>query len=211
MDYAGIDFNFSFSFSYGNGDGEGSSGYGSIFSTIANVASQYISYRYSGSSSGSGGYYTDGGTAISASSKPRIFYSNPRGYDASNFDPSDLVNPLYAGGKLAGKSAFNGIKRLWVLLRGGKSLSKANKIADFFKGTKYSDKVLQQMKKNDFHGFPELVKDLATDGTIKTIKGGDGIVRKMLEIPGSYKGRDGVFEFIKEADGTINHRFFNPY
>jgi filamentous hemagglutinin len=31
---------------------------------------------------------------------------------------------------------------------------------------------------------------------------------EFLRIEGDYKGRHGFFEFIKEADGTINHRFF---
>ena len=33
---------------------------------------------------------------------------------------------------------------------------------------------------------------------------------KKLEIPGSYKGKDGVFEYIIEPDNTVNHRFFRP-
>lgn len=28
---------------------------------------------------------------------------------------------------------------------------------------------------------------------------------------GNYKGKDGVFEFIKEQNGEINHRYFRPY
>jgi filamentous hemagglutinin len=40
--------------------------------------------------------------------------------------------------------------------------------------------------------------------------GRDGVKRLWLEIPGRYRGRDGVFQFIKEADGTINHRLFVP-
>ena len=40
------------------------------------------------------------------------------------------------------------------------------------------------------------------------ITGGDGIKRLKLEIPGWYIGKNGMFEFIKEPDNTINHRFF---
>ncbi len=40
--------------------------------------------------------------------------------------------------------------------------------------------------------------------------GGDGVARQILEIPGSYGGRNGVFQFIKEADGAINHRLIVP-
>ena len=48
---------------------------------------------------------------------------------------------------------------------------------------------------------------------LKADTGGDGIERSLLEIPGSYPSpsgvwSDGVFQFIREADGTINHRYF---
>jgi filamentous hemagglutinin len=62
----------------------------------------------------------------------------------------------------------------------------------------------------DYHSFPEMVKNYAELGKVIRIRGGDGVVREMLEIPGSYRGQQGVFQFIKEADGTINHRYFKP-
>jgi filamentous hemagglutinin len=62
----------------------------------------------------------------------------------------------------------------------------------------------------EFHSFPESVTAFENAGTVKTISGGDGVVRQLLEIPGSYSGGDGVFQFIKEADGAINHRLFVP-
>jgi hypothetical protein len=76
----------------------------------------------------------------------------------------------------------------------------------------YTEKVLAQMKggAGDYHSFPELVKNYESLGTVKTITGGDGVVRDALEIPGSYGGRDSVFQFIKNPDGTINHRLFVP-
>lgn len=80
----------------------------------------------------------------------------------------------------------------------------------FFEGAKYSERVLAQMRGADFHAFPEIVKNYANVGRITAIKGGDGIVRWMLRIPGSYQGRKGVFEFIKGPDGIITHRLFNP-
>jgi len=82
--------------------------------------------------------------------------------------------------------------------------------ADFFEGTKYSQKVLDQMKLGDFHGFPESVRAFQHDGYVTTIRGGDGIIRTQLNIPGSYKGHHGVFQFMKGPDGIINHRFFQP-
>ena len=65
----------------------------------------------------------------------------------------------------------------------------------------------------EFHSFPEAVVAFEKSGTIRTVTGNDGVVREMLEIPGSYttdKGRvvDGVFQFMKEMDGFINHRLF---
>jgi RHS repeat-associated protein len=80
--------------------------------------------------------------------------------------------------------------------------------ADFFAGTRYTYKVLAQMKHGDFHAFPEGVKAFQGSGIRSTIRGGDGVMREMLRIPGGYRGKLGYFEFIKEADGAINHRLF---
>lgn len=67
-----------------------------------------------------------------------------------------------------------------------------------------------EIKKKDFHSFPESVKAFESDGKISTIKGGDGVTRQMLKIPGEFGGKKGFFEFIKDADGSINHRLFRP-
>ncbi|WP_207388856.1 DUF6862 domain-containing protein [Stutzerimonas kirkiae] len=89
--------------------------------------------------------------------------------------------------------------------------AKGNSTAgDFFAGTKYTDKVLGQIKTGDLHAFPESVKAFQEAGQITKITGGDGVVRDMLKIPGEYRGKQGVFEFIKEPDGSINHRLFKP-
>ena len=81
---------------------------------------------------------------------------------------------------------------------------------DFFAGTKNSQKVINQINDGDFHGFPESVKAFQDVGVRSTVRGGDGILREQLKIPGNYRGRDGNFEFIKEPDGTISHHFFSP-
>jgi hypothetical protein len=86
----------------------------------------------------------------------------------------------------------------------------ANAADDFFAGTRYSDKVNQQMLQGDLHAFPENIRTFQSSGTVSTIIGGDKVPRTMLEIRGSYMGRDGAFQFIKESDGTITHRFFRP-
>lgn len=93
---------------------------------------------------------------------------------------------------------------------GIKASRKMNKVDDFFEGTSYTAKVRNQMKQGDFHAFPESVKGFQQEGKVSTIIGGDGVSRKMLEIPGGYKGHKGNFEFIKESNGKINHRLFKP-
>ena len=98
----------------------------------------------------------------------------------------------------------------WIKFRIAVRASAAKPSTSFFYGTKYTNKVLGQMKKGDFHGFPESVKAFEADGIITTIKGGDRVTRQMLKIPGEYGGKKGFFEFIKEADGSINHRLFRP-
>jgi filamentous hemagglutinin len=80
----------------------------------------------------------------------------------------------------------------------------------FFDGTKYTDKVKQQASSGDYHSFPESVDGHSDQGTVTEITGGDGIKRWKLEISGSYRGNDGVFEYIRNPDGSINHRLFIP-
>lgn len=82
--------------------------------------------------------------------------------------------------------------------------------SDFFKGTAYTDKVKQQASSGDFHSFPESVDGHADLGKISVITGGDGVERLKLEISGSYRGKEGVFEYIREPSGAINHRLFLP-
>ena len=82
----------------------------------------------------------------------------------------------------------------------------------FFEGAKYSDKVLRQMSKADdiFHAFPRSVDGYATKfGQWSTKLGADGKPYQWLKMPGSYGGYTGVFEYTKNANGLINHRFFN--
>lgn len=50
----------------------------------------------------------------------------------------------------------------------------------------------------------------AKHGTVSKITGKDGVVRDKLEILGSYRGKKGVFEYIREPNGNINHRLFVP-
>ena len=119
--------------------------------------------------------------------------------DHQNNSILDII-PAHLGGGLT-HAAAKGVAKRAVTKGGGKA-------DDFFEGTKYTNKVKGQMKQGDFHSFPESVKGFQDAGKVSKLKGGDGVVREKLELPGSYRGRDGQFEFIKEPNKTINHRLF---
>ena len=82
----------------------------------------------------------------------------------------------------------------------------------FFEGAAYSEKVQRQMKNlaDKHHAFPMSVDGFAKDGKVSIIKGKDGKNYQKLEIKGNYNGKDGVFEYIKNENGEINHRQFVP-
>lgn len=88
-----------------------------------------------------------------------------------------------------------------------KAVDKSNPLENI----KFTDKVKEQMKQGDYHSFPDSVDGFGSNGKVTQITGGDKLVRTKVEIPGSYKGKDGVFEYIIEPDGvTCNHRLFKP-
>ena len=80
----------------------------------------------------------------------------------------------------------------------------------FFEGAKYSPKVLKQMNKADdvLHAFPQSVDGFATKyGQLTTKSGADGKAYQWLEMRGGYGDKTGTFEFIKDSNGMINHRY----
>lgn len=91
-----------------------------------------------------------------------------------------------------------------------------NKISQpsYFKNTQYDWHVEQHIIKprpqEPFHSFPRSVDAFEKDGIRFLKKGGDGKIYEHLHIKGSYRGKDGVFEYIKDSNGNITHRFFNP-
>jgi hypothetical protein len=105
-----------------------------------------------------------------------------------------------------------------ALAEGQAAADTAGTEGSFFDGTSYTDKVADQMLggPGEFHSFPESVTAFEDSGTITEFIGGDGEPYTKLEIPGSYQSAsgnwyDGNFEFIKDAAGNINHRYFNPF
>ncbi|MCE6988167.1 RHS repeat-associated core domain-containing protein [Dyadobacter sp. CY323] len=87
-----------------------------------------------------------------------------------------------------------------------------NQGSNFFSGASYSPKVIHQMNKIDDvqHAFPRSVDGFAAKyGNLVSQTGGDGKIYQKLSISGSYKGKVGIFEYIKNSSGEINHRFFH--
>ncbi len=109
-------------------------------------------------------------------------------------------------GLIVGAGTTAGVAR--VARSGG--TGKANPL----EGATYTGKVRQQIRPNqrtgttDNHGFPLVVDNFAGRGTTRQITGGDGVVRTRVELSGSYRGKEGTFEWIVEPDGTVNHRLF---
>ena len=65
------------------------------------------------------------------------------------------------------------------------------------------------MTQDIYHGFPKSVEGFGHYGIKKKIVGNAGVEPTLIEIPGAYNGKEGIFEFIIENDGIMcNHRFF---
>jgi len=89
------------------------------------------------------------------------------------------------------------------------------KVAEtFFDSSKCSAKVQKQMSNASdvFHAFPPSVDEMASKYGRWETKMGDDVknVYEWLEMQGSYNGKTGTFEYIKDSSGKINHRYFRP-
>jgi len=147
----------------------------------------------------------DGEFAVTAVVLGLVFLELALSVGHENAPGDDSIQPAFEG---AGIGAVGGIAKG---LNAVKGLGKAAKGGDdFFKGAKFTDKVKRQMRQDDFHSFPRSVEGFQDAGKVTKFKGGDGVTREKLEISGGFEGKEGKFEFIKEPDGTINHRFFRP-
>lgn len=80
----------------------------------------------------------------------------------------------------------------------------------FFENTKISDEAAMKMRVDKTHGFPSSVEAFEKDGIRYIDRAGDGKLYEYLNIPGSLNGRSGTFEFIKNSENEITHRFFRP-
>lgn len=115
-------------------------------------------------------------------------------FNQDNNPFNDLGNPTGSGGGGGGNTP--------------KISSGAENLQNPLSEITYTDKVLQQMTQSDMHGFPEIVDNYGNMGTQSQFQGGDGRLYTRLEIDGSYKGYDGSFVYIWDANNICNHRFF---
>jgi len=90
-----------------------------------------------------------------------------------------------------------------------KPLGPARPDANPLQGTRYTEKVQEQIKSGDDHGFPAQIDTLPTMRDTSMVSGGDGIPRLHVKLPGFVNGSKGTFHWIIERDGAINHRFFD--
>ena len=118
------------------------------------------------------------------------------------YDPP--LEGVYPEGFLVGAGgAMKGVAGLVDSLKG---------VGGFFGGAAYTEKVLGQMSnaRDLHHAFPLAVDAVAAQaGQITKIIGGDGATYFRLQAEGTVNGVKGVFEYIKNASGQINHRLFN--
>jgi RHS repeat-associated protein len=111
-------------------------------------------------------------------------------------------------GDIIGAVAY-GSAALGRLLFGASKMTRT-----FFQGTQYSSKVIRQMSSTTdlLHNFPKSVDGFAAKfGKSFTQFGADGELYHWLRIEGYWSGKSGYFEYIKDSNGIINHRYFVPH
>ena len=75
-------------------------------------------------------------------------------------------------------------------------------------GIKYTNKVVVNFGKGDFHSFPKIVDNYGSLGMQSIVLSRKGIPHTKLLIPGYYHGYNGFFEYIFDSNGICNHRLF---
>jgi RHS repeat-associated protein len=126
----------------------------------------------------------------------------------------EIHNPLYATNIEATYAEFALVAPLTGFLRqigtaageiGVKAA--AEEAGSFFDGATFN----LSGKLDPFHNFPESVMAFEDAGTVSTIRSAGGTTSQMLEIPGGYMGKEGVFQFIKTNMNEITHYLFSPF
>ncbi|RLM21623.1 two-partner secretion domain-containing protein [Brenneria goodwinii] len=72
-----------------------------------------------------------------------------------------------------------------------------------------ADRIGSGLKPDPTHrGASYLSREQLMDGKVFTIKGGDGIERKLLQAEGSFNDKKGIFEYIYDNKGNVTHQRF---
>lgn len=104
-----------------------------------------------------------------------------------------------------------GAEALFAFMRGtALSIRSTIKARHFFDETRLSVDVVTKMRIDKFHNFSNHVESFSSNGKWFRAMGRDGKIYEHLHIRGGYLNREGVFEFIKDSNNIITHRFFNP-
>ncbi|MEI3604177.1 T7SS effector LXG polymorphic toxin [Pseudogracilibacillus sp. SE30717A] len=74
------------------------------------------------------------------------------------------------------------------------------------KGKPFIEKEFPHVSKE--HGFSDVIDNYSRFAEEFPLVGGDGIKRELFQITGSNNGKKGVFEWIVEPNGDVNHRRF---
>lgn len=147
-----------------------------------------------------------------------LFSVNEEGADFGSVFKNGLIGGLHGAaiGAISGVGIgvrLNAAQKQETLLQETKpkviQCDKEQGTTSFFDNVEYSNKVNSKIWSGDMHSFPNSVEAFEEYGTRYMQKGGDGTMYEHLYIKGSYKGYQGTFEFIKDKNGIIHHRFFN--
>ncbi|WP_222115803.1 hypothetical protein [Chromobacterium vaccinii] len=72
-----------------------------------------------------------------------------------------------------------------------------------------ADRVGSGLKPDISHrGASYLSREQLMGGKVFTVKGGDGIKRKLLQVEGDFNGKKGAFEYIYDNKGNVTHQRF---
>jgi hypothetical protein len=180
---------------------------------------------------GDGAYLADKGMAEMVSWATGGFSDSLLGYTESHYEYADYLQKKHgwsgtfskrAGqvslGAAGGAVALEALGVDVILWGGGTVASNpemtqnASNLLNPLSNTTYTPKVIQQMQNTSdiYHSFPRLIDRMATVQDVTTITGGDGITRTAVEMQGFINNTYGTFQYIIEADNSVNHRLFMP-
>jgi filamentous hemagglutinin len=128
----------------------------------------------------------------------------------------DVLIGVASGGTIKAVSKTATVAKLTNQL---KHLNHADNAADF---AKYRAALAQQeiakaprvgsaLKADKMHKAGTFVVDeIGEKAQVFGIRGGDGIQRTLVQMPGSVNGQQGIFEWILEQNGDLSHQRFIP-